>query len=200
MNLLRYGIKNTICVGGTMCLRRVAELTRKGNSNSFTDGDREGELFIKELLQVANNDYIARAPMQECRGSCTKGNCQALSRSYQIQVMDKYSWRIGFHEGSGSSEGTRNQKKEDLWDPEGAAQLSWENARSSSVNSLRTCRRSRCLRRSSGCCGSRSLNSRQLQKCSSRMLYELMGTFGARFLDAGYNVIGRLQCVILSIT
>ncbi len=62
LNLLRYGIKNTICVGGTNVPPEVAELTKKKTVTAFTDGDRGGKLIIKELLQVAEIDYIARAP------------------------------------------------------------------------------------------------------------------------------------------
>ncbi|MBP2029937.1 DNA primase [Methanohalophilus levihalophilus] len=62
LNLLRYGIKNTICVGGTNVPPEVAELTKKKTVTAFTDGDRGGKLIIKELLQVADIDYVARAP------------------------------------------------------------------------------------------------------------------------------------------
>ena len=62
LNLLRYGIKNAIAVGGTNVPQAVADLCRKKTVTAFTDGDRGGELIIKELLQVADVDFIARAP------------------------------------------------------------------------------------------------------------------------------------------
>ncbi len=62
LNLLRYGIKNSIAVGGTNVPPAVVELCKKKTVTAFTDGDRGGELIIKELLQVADIDYIARAP------------------------------------------------------------------------------------------------------------------------------------------
>jgi len=62
LNLLRYGIKNAIAVGGTNVPLAVMELCKKKTVTAFTDGDRGGELIIKELLQVADIDYIARAP------------------------------------------------------------------------------------------------------------------------------------------
>ncbi len=62
LNLLRYGIKNSIAVGGTNVPQAVVDLCRKKTVTAFTDGDRGGELIIKELLQVADIDYIARAP------------------------------------------------------------------------------------------------------------------------------------------
>ncbi len=62
LNLLRYGIKNAIAVGGTNVPQAVMDLCRKKTVTAFTDGDRGGELIIKELLQVADIDYIGRAP------------------------------------------------------------------------------------------------------------------------------------------
>ncbi|GFO97800.1 TOPriM domain-containing protein [groundwater metagenome] len=62
LNLLRYGIKNAIAVGGTNIPQPVADLCKKKTVTAFTDGDRGGELIIKELLQVADIDFIARAP------------------------------------------------------------------------------------------------------------------------------------------
>ncbi len=62
LNLLRYGIKNSIAVGGTNVPQAVIDLCRKKTVTAFTDGDRGGELIIKELLQVSDIDYIARAP------------------------------------------------------------------------------------------------------------------------------------------
>jgi DNA primase len=62
LNLLRYGIKNAIAVGGTNVPLPVIELGKKKTVTAFTDGDRGGELIIKELLQVADIDFIARAP------------------------------------------------------------------------------------------------------------------------------------------
>lgn len=62
LNLLKYGIKNSIAVGGTNIPPSIVEMCKKKTCTAFTDGDRGGELIIKELLQVADIDYIARAP------------------------------------------------------------------------------------------------------------------------------------------
>jgi len=62
INLLKYGIKNAIAVGGTNVPPTVRELTKERIVTAFMDGDRGGELILKELLQVAELDFIARAP------------------------------------------------------------------------------------------------------------------------------------------
>ena len=62
LNLLRYGIKNVIAVGGTNVPKTVVELTKERITTAFVDGDRGGELILKELLQTADIDFVARAP------------------------------------------------------------------------------------------------------------------------------------------
>jgi DNA primase len=62
LNLLKYGIKNVIAVGGTNIPKTVRDLTKERISTAFVDGDRGGELILKELLQTADIDFVARAP------------------------------------------------------------------------------------------------------------------------------------------
>ena len=62
LNLLRYGIKNVIAVGGTNIPKTVADLTKERITTAFVDGDRGGELILKELLQTADIDFVSRAP------------------------------------------------------------------------------------------------------------------------------------------
>jgi len=62
LNLLKYGIKNVIAVGGTNIPKTVIALTKERISTAFVDGDRGGELILKELLQTADIDFVARAP------------------------------------------------------------------------------------------------------------------------------------------
>lgn len=62
LNLLRHGIKNVIAVEGTNVPKPIVELTRKKTVTTFLDGDRGGDLILKEVLQVADIDYVARAP------------------------------------------------------------------------------------------------------------------------------------------
>jgi DNA primase len=62
INLLRCGIKNAIAVEGTSIPNIISELSKKKTTTIFTDGDRGGELILKEALQTCDIDYIARAP------------------------------------------------------------------------------------------------------------------------------------------
>jgi DNA primase len=62
MNLLRCGIKNAIGINGTKIPKTIIELCKNKEVTAFLDGDRGGDLILKELTQVAELDYIARAP------------------------------------------------------------------------------------------------------------------------------------------
>jgi len=62
LNLLKHGIKNAIAVEGTNIPKEVVALTKERTVTAFVDGDRGGEMIIQELLQIAEIDFIARAP------------------------------------------------------------------------------------------------------------------------------------------
>ncbi|ADE03838.1 DNA primase DnaG [Haloferax volcanii] len=62
LTLLRYGIKNAVAVEGTNVPDAVAGLTQERTVTAFLDGDRGGELILRELSQVGDVDYVAFAP------------------------------------------------------------------------------------------------------------------------------------------
>ncbi len=62
LNLLRSGIKNAIAVEGTNIPKTVMDLSKERIITAFVDGDRGGELILRELFQVAEIDFVARAP------------------------------------------------------------------------------------------------------------------------------------------
>jgi DNA primase len=63
INLLRYGIKNAIAIGGARKIpETIRELSKKKKTIVFVDGDHVGELILKELLKNIKVDLIARAP------------------------------------------------------------------------------------------------------------------------------------------
>jgi DNA primase len=65
LTLLRYGIKNAVAVEGTNIPDDVARLTQERTVTAFLDGDRGGELILRELSQVGDVDYVAFAPDSE---------------------------------------------------------------------------------------------------------------------------------------
>jgi len=66
LNLLKYGIKNTVAVEGTNVPKDVIDLSKTKITTAFLDGDRGGELILKELLQTADIDFVAFSPEGKC--------------------------------------------------------------------------------------------------------------------------------------
>jgi len=62
LNLLKSGIKNAIAVEGTNVPKTGMDLSKERVITAFVDGDRGGELILRELFQVAEVDFVARAP------------------------------------------------------------------------------------------------------------------------------------------
>jgi len=96
LNLLKYGIKNVIAVGGTNVPRTVVDLSKEKITTVFVDGDRGGELILRELLQVADVDFIARAPQtREVEEIPQKLIMKSLKNKIpREQYMDMYNIKI----------------------------------------------------------------------------------------------------------
>lgn len=63
VNMLKKGIKNVIAMNGTKLPDSVVELSKEKDSVIlFVDGDRGGNLIIKNVTENAKIDYIAMAP------------------------------------------------------------------------------------------------------------------------------------------
>lgn len=62
INMLRCGIKNAIAVGGTNIPKIITDLSKEKTTIAFLDGDRGGEMILKELAQVGDIDFVAKTP------------------------------------------------------------------------------------------------------------------------------------------
>ena len=62
LTLLRHGINNVLGIGGTNVPESVKELCKDKNVTVFVDGDRGGDLIIKELSGLIKIDFVAKAP------------------------------------------------------------------------------------------------------------------------------------------
>ncbi|MEM0320521.1 MAG: DNA primase DnaG [Candidatus Nezhaarchaeales archaeon] len=62
INLLRHDYRNVIAIEGASIPKTIINLCKEKTAIAFLDGDRGGELVLRQLLQVADIDYVARAP------------------------------------------------------------------------------------------------------------------------------------------
>jgi DNA primase len=122
LNLLRCGIKNVIAVEGTSVPQTVKDLSRGKTVTVFTDGDRAGELILREMLQTMDIDFVARAP----RGSEVEELTQkALLKCLRNKIpINQYLEMSGFEStgatrepreerGEGGGGGGRGERRED---------------------------------------------------------------------------------------
>lgn len=95
INLLKNGIKNVIAIEGAKIPQQIIDLTKEKITTLFVDGDRGGDLIIKEMFQVAEIDYIAKAPQDKEVEELTKKEIfKALrekipAEQYKIEVKTK---------------------------------------------------------------------------------------------------------------
>jgi DNA primase len=78
LTLLQFGVKNALGVEGTNVPAPVAELTEERTVTAFFDGDRGGDLILKELAQVGDVDYVALTPVNQSVEDLSRG---AIMRS-----------------------------------------------------------------------------------------------------------------------
>ncbi len=62
LNLLKHGFKNAIAINGTSVPETIIELCKKKVVTAFVDGDRGGNLIIKEITSIADIDFVTKAP------------------------------------------------------------------------------------------------------------------------------------------
>lgn len=109
LNLLKHGIKNAIAVEGTSVPETIIRLSKERIVTAFTDGDRGGELILKELLQVADIDYVARAPEGKEVEELTK---KEIIKALRSKVPAEQVINELFYKGKGFYELIREKDRE----------------------------------------------------------------------------------------
>jgi len=62
LNLLKSGFKNSVSLNGTSIPESIKDLCKRKTITVFVDGDRGGDLIVKELMEIANIDFVTKAP------------------------------------------------------------------------------------------------------------------------------------------
>jgi len=83
INLMRCGIQNTVALEGAKVPESIKKLTKEKEATALLDGDRGGDLILKELLQVTNIRYVGRAPRGKEIEEC---NCNEIAEALENRV------------------------------------------------------------------------------------------------------------------
>ncbi|MGQ0535332.1 MAG: DNA primase DnaG [Methanobacteriota archaeon] len=114
LNLLKCGIKNAIAVEGTNIPKTIRDLARDKVVTAFVDGDRGGELIMKELLQTCEVDFVARAPRnREVEELSQKAITKCLRNKIPAeQYVEMYNLDIKLEKGGMSPEKAKRLQRE----------------------------------------------------------------------------------------
>jgi DNA primase len=109
VNLLKYGIRNTIAIEGTSIPEPIVNLVKEKVVTLFVDGDRGGQLISKELLQKAPDiDFITSAPEGKEVEELTK---KELYKALRDRVpVEQFMAKIGKSGSSGTRSSTSTSR------------------------------------------------------------------------------------------
>jgi len=62
INLLKNDVNNAVAIGGANVPSTLADLCQKKETTVFLDGDRGGDIILRELTNACEIDFVARAP------------------------------------------------------------------------------------------------------------------------------------------
>jgi DNA primase len=83
INLLRCGMLNVIALEGAKIPETIIKLCKEKETTAFLDGDRGGDLILKELIQVTDAKFVARAPHGV---EVEELNCKEITAALQRKV------------------------------------------------------------------------------------------------------------------
>lgn len=113
ITLLKNGIKNAVAINGTSVPPTIADLCRKKEVTVFVDGDRGGDLIIKELMAVAEIDFVTKAPAGKEVEELTKKEIHKCLRSrIAVEQASMEGGKNGRTEQRFEEHGPRPQREE----------------------------------------------------------------------------------------
>jgi DNA primase len=83
INLMRCGIPNAVALEGAKIPESIKKLSKEKEATALLDGDRGGDLILKELLQVTSVRYVGRAPRGKEIEEC---NCKEITEALEARV------------------------------------------------------------------------------------------------------------------
>lgn len=179
LNLLKHGFKNAIAMNGTNVPQTIIDLCKEKVVTVFVDGDRGGDLIIKELLSVAEVDFITKAPDGKEVEEITK---KEIHKSLRSKVaLEQYKME------SNGKDRRDNRRRDDRREERKEEKRGERKGR----EEKRDDRRGRDDRRDKPAVKKRAPTDKE-KKAFNEMLEDLIGTRGAYILDKDLNILGKV--------
>ncbi len=91
LNLLKNNINNAIAIGGANVGRTAIQLCKQKEVTVFLDGDRGGDIILRELINATDIDYVARAPPgKEVEELMRKELIKCLRQRIPVEQINDY--------------------------------------------------------------------------------------------------------------
>src|SRR3989344_4006254 len=215
LNLLKNGFKNVIGMNGTSVPATIIELCKRKTTTAFVDGDRGGDLIIKELSGVAEIDYVVKAPDgKEVEELAKKEIHKALRGKVAIEQLNLEGVvivpRTEVNGGTGHHLPTQQEQQETAQGEnyQGGTRREYQRREYTPRRDTRDSRDTRDTRDFSR--GRREYSqqppirvvrlSKEEQAHFKRMLEDLIGTRGAYILDKDLKILGKVPTAELPST
>ena len=179
LNMLKHGFKNVIAVNGTSAPKSIVDLCKKKISTLFVDGDRGGDLIIKEITSMAEIDYVAKALDGKEVEEITKKEIHKALRG-RIAVEQA---KLEIKETNGNTKSAK-PRIQSVQKPKFSSRRPEQNKRFE-----RPEQHPRPVKISA-----------EEKKTFKDMLEDLIGTRGAYVLDAKLNILGKVPITELQTT
>lgn len=111
INLLRAGFDNAIAIEGAKIDETVTKLTDGKKVIAFLDGDRAGDLILKELHRVVKIDKVLRAPTGREVEECTPMEITDILKDAMVPMEQPPVMREREDRDNGSSGGPRRSQR-----------------------------------------------------------------------------------------
>lgn len=192
INLLKHGFKNSISMNGTNVPKTIIDLCKKKEVLVFVDGDRGGDLIIKQLLEVAEIDSITKAPDGKELEELTKKEIHKALRAKMAVEQYKLELETGTHNSNKDFSSSRRDVKRSSRETTSTSRTDSRDSRANKryvrsqdrSSQRRETREERPPRRVKP-------NAKEL-KTFEKMLEDLIGTRGAYILDKDLNILGKV--------
>jgi len=179
LTLLKYGIKNAIAMNGSNVPKTIGKLSKEKTVIVFVDGDRGGDLNVRELMGVAELDFVARAPDgKEVEELTQKEILKALRgkmtpEQFEVEIKER-------SKNTNTSYKTKSDRKSNN-----------NNRRADKPTNRRTDKREPREPREPRVPRKKPLTDDE-KEVFSEALQSLLGTKGATLLDSDTNILGKV--------
>lgn len=177
LNLLKHGFKNVVSMNGTSVPQTIIDLSKQKTIVAFVDGDRGGDLIINELLQVAELDFVTKAPDGKEVEELTK---KEMHKALRGRIAAEQA-KLEFSSRKPQAKPTASRPVY----PQRPVQRPNQQPRPSSLPP-------RIMKRA-------TLSDNE-KKVFKQMLEDLIGTRGAYVLDQKLNILGKVPLTELAAT